>query len=63
MGALVFVLIWVVVALGAIAAWVTHVVACIAAGAWILLLIGCFIAPIGVIHGIMLWCGMGWVPV
>jgi hypothetical protein len=31
--------------------------------AWILLLIGAFIFPIGIIHGIMVWLGIGFVPV
>lgn len=42
-------------------AWITHVVACIKAGAWLLLLIGGIIAPIGVIHGFMIWFGVPWV--
>lgn len=49
-------------AFGSMAAWITHIVACIGAGAWILLLIGAFIVPVGVIHGVMVWCGMSWVP-
>lgn len=47
--------------LGAIAAWITHVVACIQAGAMFLLLIGIFVPPIGLIHGVMVWCGVSWV--
>lgn len=43
-----------------IAAWVTHVVYTITAGAYILLAIGTIIAPVGVIHGIMIWFGMPW---
>ncbi|WP_437871577.1 hypothetical protein ACSD7O_25005 [Methylorubrum extorquens] len=39
------------------AAWVTHVVACIKASAWVLLLFGCIVAPVGVIHGIGVWLG------
>lgn len=40
-----------------IAAWITHVIACIKAGAWILLAFGCIVAPVGVIHGFGLWLG------
>ncbi|WP_312405277.1 hypothetical protein [Rhizobium sp.] len=40
-----------------VAAWVTHVIACIKAGAWILLALGCIVAPVGVIHGFGLWLG------
>jgi hypothetical protein len=39
-------------------AWITHVVVCIKASAWVLLVVGAFIAPIGVIHGIMVWLGV-----
>ena len=42
-----------------LAAWVTHVVVCIQAQAWIFLTIGGFIAPIGVVHGVMVWFGSG----
>lgn len=46
--------------LGAIAAWVTHVVVTIQAGAWALLAIGALLAPVGVIHGLMIWLGIPW---
>ena len=42
-----------------LAAWVTHVIVCIQAQAWFLLLIGGLIAPVGMIHGVMVWLGMG----
>jgi hypothetical protein len=45
---------------GSMAAWVTHVIATIQAGSYILLAVGAFIAPIGVIHGIMIWFGVPW---
>lgn len=41
-----------------IAAWITHVIACIKTAAWILLLFGCFVAPVGVVHGFGLWFGV-----
>lgn len=43
-----------------IAAWVTHVVSCIKAGAILLLVVGAVFAPVGVIHGIMIWFGTPW---
>lgn len=43
-----------------IAAWLTHVIATIKAGAYVLLLAGALVAPVGVIHGVMLWFGAGW---
>lgn len=47
--------------LSSTAAWVTHVVATVSAGAWLLLIIGTLVAPIGVIHGWMVWFGAAWV--
>jgi hypothetical protein len=44
-----------------LAAWVTHIVVCIQGAAWWLLTIGAFMAPVGVIHGIMIWFGAGMV--
>lgn len=50
----------IVVAIVPIAAWVTHIVACIQAGAYILLAIGALLPPVGVIHGVMIWMGLPW---
>lgn len=44
--------------LAVLAAWMTHVVACIKAGAWFLLLFGIFVPPIGWVHGLAVWFGM-----
>ncbi len=44
-----------------LAAWVTHVVVCIKSAAWFLLLIGAFFFPVGIIHGVMVWFGVGMV--
>ena len=27
---------------------------------WLLLVIGAFLAPIGIVHGVMIWLGMPW---
>ncbi len=40
-------------------AWVTHVVYCISHALWLLLIVGAVAFPIGVIHGIMVWFGVG----
>ena len=40
------------------AAWLTHVVTCILAHEWLFMIIGAFIAPIGVVHGVMIWAGV-----
>lgn len=46
---------------GAIAvAWITHVVVCIQTKAWVLLVIGSLLAPVGAIHGVMIWLGVPW---
>ena len=42
-----------------LAAWLTHVVTCINATAWGMLIAGGLIMPVGMIHGIMIWCGGG----
>jgi hypothetical protein len=38
-------------------AWFTHVVVCIKAGSWGFLIAGAIFAPVGVIHGVMIWMG------
>jgi hypothetical protein len=43
-----------------IAAWITHVVVCIQNAAWALLFIGAILAPVGAIHGFMIWLGIPW---
>ncbi len=43
-----------------IAAWLTHVVYCLIAAKYILLLAGGLVFPIGIIHGIRIWFGLGW---
>lgn len=54
--------------LGVLSAWVTHVIWIIAqlasdfgatTGQIVLGLIGAFMPPVGVIHGLMIWLGMG----
>lgn len=45
-------------AIACIAAWLTHVVTCLVAGKWGFLIAGAIFAPIGVIHGFMIWLGV-----
>ena len=40
------------------AAWITHVVTCILAHEWLFMIIGALVAPIGVVHGVMIWMGV-----
>lgn len=48
-----------ILAIVGIAAWLTHVIVCLAAGAWGYLVAGAIMFPIAIIHGVMLWFGMG----
>jgi len=41
----------------AVAAWLTHVIACIKTASWALLIIGSIIFPISWVHGTGLWFG------
>ena len=41
-----------------LSAWITHVVTCILSHEWLFMIIGAFIAPIGVVHGVMIWAGV-----
>jgi hypothetical protein len=49
-----------IIGIGAIIAWITHVVSCVAAGAYMLLIIGALFFPVGIIHGVMVWFGASW---
>lgn len=40
------------------AAWISHIVFCLTAGKWGFLIAGAIFAPIGVVHGIMIWLGV-----
>jgi len=53
--------IYIAFAIACFAAWLTHVIVTIKAAAWILLLSGAIFAPIGIVHGISIWCGASWV--
>lgn len=44
--------------LGSIAGWITHVIVCIQTSQWILLVIGALFFPVGIIHGIGTWFGL-----
>lgn len=45
--------------LAVIAAWITSVINCILTEKWVLLVIDLLVAPIGVLHGLMVWFGVG----
>lgn len=46
-------------ALAAVAAAITSIVNCIMTGKWILLVIDLLVAPVAVLHGVMVWFGVG----
>lgn len=50
----------IILVLISIAAWFTHVIKCLMVGKYILLLAGGIIFPIGIIHGVGVWLGVGW---
>lgn len=40
------------------AAWLTHVIYCLMLGKWGFLIAGAILAPIGIIHGFLIWMGV-----
>ena len=46
-------------ALAAIAAALTSIVNCIMTGKWVLLVVDLLVAPVAVLHGFMVWFGVG----
>jgi hypothetical protein len=52
------ILFWWALILSSIAAWVTHVVHTLINGEWGFLIAGAILAPIGVIHGWLIWFGI-----
>lgn len=51
-------LLWFLLILSAIPAWLTHVYQCISTEQWLFLIAGAICAPIGVFHGWGLWIGL-----
>lgn len=45
--------------LAVVAAFMTSIINCIMTGKWILLVVDLFVAPVAVIHGVMVWFGVG----
>ena len=43
-----------------VAAWVTHIIACLIQAKYLLLIAGAFVFPVGIIHGVGLWFGVSW---
>lgn len=68
-GAVIFLISAVTLVLGSLAAWLTHVIVCLvrvfgndpdvdAISTALILVIGALLAPVGVIHGILIWFGV-----
>ncbi len=53
-------LVGVILIVGSIVAWMTHIIHCLMYAKYMLLIAGAIIAPVGVIHGIGLWFGVTW---
>lgn len=47
-----------ILGLAALLAWLTHIVYCLTIGKWGFLVAGAIFAPIGMIHGVMIWLGV-----
>lgn len=43
--------------LACFAAWVTHIVTCLSSSSWGFLVAGAIAAPIGIVHGFLIWLG------
>lgn len=53
-------LLYALLCLSALAAWITHIVVGIAAKAWLFLIFGALVVPVAVIHGYSVWLGLDW---
>lgn len=49
---------YIIFGLTALAAWLTHIVYCLSMAKWGFLIAGAIFAPIGMIHGVMIWLGV-----
>ncbi len=43
-----------------VASWLTHIFYCLIAAKYLLLLVGTMFFPVGIIHGLGIWLGLGW---
>lgn len=46
---------WVIVFLGVLSAWLTHIFNCFATDSWGFLIAGAIFFPVGILHGIWIW--------
>lgn len=44
-------------AIGTLAAWITHIIVCLKDGEWGFLIAGALVFPVAIIHGIGCWFG------
>lgn len=53
-----FILFWITFIIANFAAWITHVVHTLTNGEWGFLIAGAILAPIGMVHGWLIWFGI-----
>lgn len=46
-----------IIGVGVVAAWLTHVITCFQDGSWGFLIAGALLFPIAIVHGIGIWFG------
>lgn len=49
---------WLIILVGTVGAWITHVVVCLIDGSWGFLIAGALLFPIAIIHGWLIWIGV-----
>jgi hypothetical protein len=47
-----------VIIIAPLAAWMTHVITCISTEAWGFLIAGAIFFPVGIVHGVGIWMGV-----
>lgn len=53
-------LLFALIALSTIPAWITHLVVSIQAKEWLFMIVGALVAPVAVVHGWATWLGFNW---
>lgn len=52
-------ILFVVFCIACVAAWFTHVIYCLIEGMWGFLVAGALLFPIAIVHGVLIWFGVG----
>lgn len=56
-GAASSIVVYLLIVLGSVTAWGTHVITCIQDGSWGFLIAGAIAFPVAIIHGVGIWFG------